>query len=244
MAKKVNAMKLIVTGGPTPVQIDRVRWISNVFGGTTGYMIALEAATRGADVTLLLGPHQIRGVAITADEPLRDILAKVARLLTAKAEIVLRDGKLKIVHYRSFEELMELMKKNISSKEFDAVIHSSAVADYAPVVQEGKIKSSLDELIIRTTPTPKIIKLIKTWDPDIFQVQFKLEVGLSENALIEIAFSSLMKYDSDLVVANNMAGTSTTTAAAYFIDAILNVEKIETRKELYEKLIKKIAKKL
>lgn len=241
MVKSIKGKKILVTGGPTPVPIDRVRYISNVFGGTTGYMIALEAATRGAKVTLLLGSHQIKEMDIAVDGSMGSILAKIGRVILTKAKIFFRGGELNILHYRSFDDLMKLMEENISSKEFDAVIHSSAVADYAPVMQEGKIKSNLDELIIRTKPTPKIIKLIKIWDSGIYQVQFKLEVGLSEDDLKETAYLSLVKYDSDLVVANNMAGTSTTTAAAYFIDTGKNVVKIATRKELYEKLIAKVA---
>ncbi len=241
MAKRINGKKILVTGGPTPVPIDGVRSISNVFGGTTGYMIALFAATQGARVTLLLGPHQIRETDIAADGSLKDILAKTGRVVLAKAKIFFRGGELVILHYRFFDELKKMMEDNIASKDFDAVIHSSAVADYAPVKQTGKIKSSLDELVIKTTPTPKIIKLIKAWDPNIFQVQFKLEVGLVEDVLINTAYESLKKYKSDLVVANNMAGTSTTTAAAYFIDTGKNVVRIATRKELYEKLIAKVA---
>jgi phosphopantothenoylcysteine decarboxylase/phosphopantothenate--cysteine ligase len=244
MAKKANRIKVLVTAGPTPVPIDRVRQISNVFGGTTGYMIALEAAMRGFDVTLLLGPHQIREMDIAADVSMGGILAKTARVILAKGKMFFHGGSLKIVHYRFFDELMKLMEENISSKEFDVVIHSAAVADYAPVVQEGKIKSSLDALVIRTTPTPKIIKSIKVWDPDIYQVQFKLEVGLTRKDLIETAYLSLMKYGSDLVVANNKAGTSTTTAAAYIIDVHMNIDEIATRKELYEKLIDKITEEI
>jgi len=244
MAKKMNEMKVLVTGGPTPVPIDQVRWISNVFGGTTGYMIALAAAVKGVKVTLLLGPHQIRETDIAADEPLKNILAKTAKVVWVKAKIFSHGGELKILHYRSFDELMSMMESNIGTKKFDAVIHSSAVADYAPVKQSGKIKSSLEELVIRTTPTPKIIKLIKTWDPNIFQVQFKLEVGLTESDLIETAHKSLVKYHSDLVIANNMVGTSTTTAAAYFIDTEMNVVKILTRQEMYEKLVAIVAEKI
>jgi phosphopantothenoylcysteine decarboxylase/phosphopantothenate--cysteine ligase len=51
--------KLLVTAGPTYENIDPVRYIGNRSSGRMGVAIAAEAARRGADVTLVLGPSSL-----------------------------------------------------------------------------------------------------------------------------------------------------------------------------------------
>ena len=242
MNRILRNKKILITAGPTWVSIDDVRVITNVFGGTTGYRIATLAAEMGAEVTLLLGPYTIKETSIMIDEPFRNILTKAKDIFFAKTRMFLAGGKIEIVNYQYFDELMNLMKERISTGEYNAVIHSAAVADYAPLKTDGKIGSGFNELEIRTAPTPKIISYIKEWDPDIFLVQFKLEVGLTEEELIERAFTGLVKYAGDLVVANNKFGTSETTAAAYFVDAAKNVTVVTKREEMYKQLLVEIGK--
>lgn len=242
MKEILKGKKILVTGGSTWVPIDNVRVITNVFGGTTGYRIAILAAQMGASVTLLLGPHKIEDTTIFIDEPVEKALEKMQRYILEREKMAEAGGKLIIVHYDYFQDLMNLMEKYISTRSFSAVIHSAAVADYAPVKQEGKIGSGLSGLDIKTTPTPKIISHIKDWDPDTYLVQFKLEVGLSEKDLIEKAVNGIKKNRADLAVANNKAGTSETTAAAYLVEKDGKFATIATREEMYEKLLENIAK--
>ncbi|MFA6097474.1 MAG: phosphopantothenoylcysteine decarboxylase [Candidatus Paceibacterota bacterium] len=244
MNETLKGKKILVTGGSTWVPIDNVRVITNVFGGTTGYRIAIQAAKMGADVTLLLGPHRIEDTTVFIDEPVETVLAKMQRYILEREKIAAAGGRLEIVHYDYFQELMDLMEKYVSTRQFHAVIHSSAVADYAPTKQDGKISSGLNELSIRTTPTPKIISHIKDWDPNVYLVQFKLEVGLSEEDLIAKAVAGIIKNRANLAVANNKAGTSTTTAAAYLVEKDGSFVKIDTREEMYEKLMSEIGKNL
>jgi phosphopantothenoylcysteine decarboxylase / phosphopantothenate---cysteine ligase len=48
--------RVAITAGPTRERFDPVRFLSNASTGATGIALAREAALRGADVTLLLGP--------------------------------------------------------------------------------------------------------------------------------------------------------------------------------------------
>ena len=60
---------VVVTAGPTHEAIDPVRFIGNHSSGTMGIAIADEAARRGADVRLVLGPATVSpppGLAVTA----------------------------------------------------------------------------------------------------------------------------------------------------------------------------------
>ncbi|MHA1121267.1 MAG: bifunctional phosphopantothenoylcysteine decarboxylase/phosphopantothenate--cysteine ligase CoaBC [Candidatus Heimdallarchaeota archaeon] len=52
----LSKKKVIVTAGPTKIWIDDIRFISNPSTGKMGIEIAQEAASRGAEVTLILGP--------------------------------------------------------------------------------------------------------------------------------------------------------------------------------------------
>lgn len=48
--------RVAITAGPTREAFDPIRFVSNASTGSTGIALAREAAMRGADVTLLLGP--------------------------------------------------------------------------------------------------------------------------------------------------------------------------------------------
>ena len=54
--RSLAGKRVAITAGPTREAFDPVRFVSNASTGATGIAIAREAALRGADVTLLLGP--------------------------------------------------------------------------------------------------------------------------------------------------------------------------------------------
>ncbi len=55
----LEGVRVLVFAGATQEPIDPVRYISNRASGKTGYAIAEEAARRGADVTLVIGPNTL-----------------------------------------------------------------------------------------------------------------------------------------------------------------------------------------
>lgn len=58
--KDLAGKKVLVTAGPTIAPIDPVRFITNRSTGKMGYAIAEEARDRGAEVTLISGPSNIK----------------------------------------------------------------------------------------------------------------------------------------------------------------------------------------
>ena len=54
--QSLSKTRVLITAGPTREAFDPVRFISNPSTGETGIALAREAALRGADVTLILGP--------------------------------------------------------------------------------------------------------------------------------------------------------------------------------------------
>lgn len=58
--KDLLGKKILVTAGPTQESIDPVRYITNHSSGKMGYAIAEAAIQRGANVTLVTGPTNLR----------------------------------------------------------------------------------------------------------------------------------------------------------------------------------------
>ncbi len=92
--KDLAGKKVLVTAGPTQESLDPVRYLTNHSSGKMGYAIAIAAARRGAEVTLVSGPTAlprplfvnfvpVRSAqdmfeAVTAAAPQQDIIIKAA----------------------------------------------------------------------------------------------------------------------------------------------------------------------
>lgn len=213
MKKNISGKNILITAGPTWVAIDKVRVLSNIASGRTGMAIASRAQKMGAKVTLLLGPGQI-----VPDKELKK--------------------NIRVLDFRYFDELYDLVKKEVKGKKYDIFIHSAAVSDYRPVkTSPGKIKSNRQELTIKLKPAIKIVDQIKKIDPSIFLVKFKLEIDKPDTQLINIAYKSMLHSNADLIVANTLQKT-------FIISPSKEVWKIKERKELGETLLKVISRDL
>jgi len=87
----------------------------------------------------------------------------------------------------------------------------SSGADHASLIDRaaGKVKSDEPELWLRLVRAPKLIDLIRAdWRFQGILVKFKLEVGVSEDRLLEIAEHSRQKSSADLMVANTLEGAN------------------------------------
>ena len=208
-------IRVLVTAGPTWMRIDRVRILTNLFSGRTGFLIAKFLKEKGFPATLLLGP--------------------VRFIPEAKG--------LNLIRFKYFEELRRLIKKELKDRNYKVVIHSAAVSDYKPLkVYKGKISSSHNKLLIELKPAPKIIKEIRKLRPDIYLIQFKLEAGKTKNKLIDKAYRSLLENNSDLVIANDLKDVRNSNYRAYLIDREKSVEVIKGRKDLAQKLFRVVRK--
>jgi phosphopantothenoylcysteine synthetase/decarboxylase len=208
-------MNVLVTAGNTQVPIDRVRCLTNVFTGRTGAQVALCAHARGHAVTLLTSHPAV--VAELHDGPLPS-------------------ERWAVLPYRTFDELRDLMRGAVQPGGLDAVIHSAAVSDYLsggvyapapgthfdpasgrweggpPALLDraaGKVKSDEPELWLRLVRAPKLIDLVRTeWGFGGVLVKFKLEVGIGEARLLDIAERSRRHSSADLMVANTLEGAA------------------------------------
>lgn len=234
-------MNILVTSGSTITMIDKVRGITNIFRGRTGFKIAEEAVCRGHRVTLLANS-------------------------VAEEWKVLSDWSgnlINIITYKTFDDLERIMRQELGNTNYDICIHSAAVSDYKvngvfkdsatvlgflnhtplPALYEianppGKIGSKLDELWLRLTPTTKLVDHIREWGlGDGKLVKFKLEVNVSPEELFNRASKSREESNADLIVANRLDDFSDwTTPSMQIINRKNNVIEI-SRKEMPSKLL-------
>jgi len=87
LAGDLAGRRVLVTAGPTFEPIDAVRFLGNRSSGRMGFAVALQAAGRGASVTLVTGPVALDdppGVEVvrveTAEEMAEEVLARYERL--------------------------------------------------------------------------------------------------------------------------------------------------------------------
>lgn len=184
-------MRTLVTAGSTIAPIDQVRALSNIFQGHTGTAIAKYFAEQGEEVILL----------------------------TSSPKLAPKLPGLQVVRFRTFDELESLMREYIDKQKggpLDTIIHSAAVGDYrvegvfskqegqlVELDSSGKVGSDHSELFLRLVPTPKLVDLIRSpWNFTGQLVKFKLQVGMSDGQLLEIANRSMHHSGADHIVAN------------------------------------------
>jgi len=109
-----------------------------------------------------------------------------------------------VKNFETFEDLSDLLNKN--SLKFDSIILCAAIADYLPKKQKGKIPSGKNKLIVEFSPSPKIIKKIKSIAPKSKIIAFKLEED--KGNLKEKSYRLLTKNKLDFVIGNTISAFS------------------------------------
>ena len=130
--KTLSGKKVLVTAGPTYEKIDPVRFIGNYSSGKMGYAIAEEAASRGAEVTLVSGPVDIK----------------------------VSGRGINVVKVESARQMLEACEAHFGDS--DIAVMCAAVADYAPAhSSDKKIKrEGHDAPVIELVKNPDIAKTL------------------------------------------------------------------------------------
>lgn len=152
----LKGKKALVTAGPTYERLDPVRFIGNFSTGKMGISLAESLASKGADVTLVLGPTHLRP----------------------------QNATIKIVLVESAEEMYDACTKVFP--EMDISILSAAVADYRPANKaEEKIKKKEDAFSLELIKNKDILAALgKMKQAQQILVGFALETNNEEaNAL-------------------------------------------------------------
>ncbi len=201
----LKGKKILITAGPTWVAIDSVRVISNIATGETGILLAEKLQRLGAKVTLVLGP----------------------------VGACCLNRKINLVRFRFFNELRDIINKELRSKRYDAVIHSAAVSDFKP---KQAIKGKIDSkklYNLRLLPLPKISRDIRRLASKAKIIIFKLESGISGETLIKRAKATQAKVNADFIVANRL-----NPYCAFIINRAGKTISARNKSELVNKLLK------
>lgn len=202
-------MNILITSGGTSEKIDRVRSITNHSTGRLGKIISETFLDKGDQVTLVTTPKAVRPAA---------------------------HPNLTIVQIENVAELLESLEPLVHTH--DALIHAMAVSDYTPVYMTGletvaassdmteflnktnsesKISSQDDVQVLFLKKTPKIISLVKEWNPAIRLIGFKLLVNVTKEELLKTARASLIKNQAEIIVANDLTEISNQEHRAYLV---------------------------
>jgi phosphopantothenoylcysteine decarboxylase/phosphopantothenate--cysteine ligase len=122
---------ILVTAGPTHEAIDPVRFIGNASSGKMGYALAEAFAEKGANVTLISGPTNLK----------------------------INHPNIKKIVITSAAEMFEAVKANFVNSAI--TVMAAAVADYSPTHQATeKIKKTTDNLQIALSKTIDILQYV------------------------------------------------------------------------------------
>ena len=224
-------MKILVTSGGTSEAIDSVRAITNHSTGRLGKIIT---------ETLLAAGHEV-------------CLITTKRALKPEAH-----PNLSIREINNTNDLLVEMQKRV--QDYQVLIHSMAVSDYTPVYMtsidevqaspdlsefltkhntETKISSKEEAQILFLKKNPKIISLVKEWNPKIHLIGFKLLVDVTKDHLIDVARESLNKNRADIIVANDLTQINSEQHLAYLVEEN-DYQTAYSKQEIAELIIKKI----
>lgn len=202
-------MHILITSGGTSEAIDSVRSITNHSTGSLGKILTETALAKGHQVTLITTPTSLK------PDP---------------------HPHLRLLLIENVEELLTEMQKEVPHHQ--ALIHAMAVSDYTPVYmtgleevekaqdlhsfihrenQEAKISSREEYQVLFLKKNPKIISLIKEWNPAIQLIGFKLLVDVSSEELIQVARDSLVKNHASMTIANDLTKIQNGQHQAYLV---------------------------
>ena len=213
-------MKILITAGATCEPIDDVRYLSNVSTGRTGMLLASMLADLGHSVFLLCSR--------SAGERCPEHPGIIAKSL-----------------FSSTEDLRQQLQSRLSSDAYDAVIQCAAVSDYRPEAPtRGKLSSDSPELVLRLTPTPKLLPLLKSYSSaPLFVIGFKLTSHASPEEA-RAAVEKLFKAgNTDLVIHNDLRDRESDGDRRLFRVYKKNMESIDAKglKELVTLLSEKLS---
>jgi phosphopantothenate--cysteine ligase len=247
-------MKLLITAGGTLERIDQVRHITNNSTGALGRAIvgaflSFEQVQTifyvcGAAAAAPPDSDKVRVLRITDVRELQDTLER----LFSSNRI---DG---IVHCMAVSDYTvdnvttsALLASGLagelplftSGEQLSSVIRRHLHGE-AGLALSGKISSDMDDMLVVLKKTPKIISMLRRYQPQAVLVGFKLLSGVAKETLIEAGSRLLQKNDCDLVFANDLSELSPTHHCGYLIQSDGSYERLEGRERIARSIAKNV----
>jgi phosphopantothenoylcysteine decarboxylase/phosphopantothenate--cysteine ligase len=178
-APDLAGRRLLVTAGPTHEPIDAVRYVGNRSSGSMGYLIAAEAARRGADVDLVSGP-------VSLPDP---VDVRVHRVETA-------------------EEMLRATLDRFDAADA-VVMTAAVADFRPASAAAGKLKKSAGPPEVMLVPNPDILATLAEKRNGQLLVGFAAETADVQGGLLEEGRRKLEAKGADLMVVNEVGRPGT-----------------------------------
>ena len=251
----VTKKNIIVTSGPTNERIDAVMKITNMSTGALGVKIADELLKEDDLGKLYYLSPKLAYKPKTKSEKLELVQIESALdLLNALKDIITNNDIYGVVHsaavgdyYGEYaitgEILASLIARNIYNKGLSIEELENTILEVIKnpdVITDNthKISSYQDNLMVKLGLTPKVIKSIKEFNPNIKLIGFKLLDGVSKEELLRVASNLREKNNADYIVANDLSRVGNGKHYATIINEEGIYRECETKDEIAKSLRK------
>ena len=180
--KDMKGMNVLVTAGPTQESLDPVRYITNHSTGKMGYAIATNAMLRGANVTLVSGPTNIK-----------------------------KPPFVNVIDIKSAQDMFEAVTSNAASQDI-IIKSAAVADYTPENVSDEKVKKKDGDMSIPLKRTQDILKYLGEHKPEgQFLCGFSMETqNMLENSRAKLEKKNLdMIIANNLKVAGAGFGTDT-----------------------------------
>lgn len=180
--KDMEGMNVLVTAGPTQESLDPVRYITNHSTGKMGYAIATNAMLRGANVTLVSGPTNIK-----------------------------KPPFVNVIDIKSAQDMFEAVTSNAASQDI-IIKSAAVADYTPENVSDEKVKKKDGDMSIPLKRTQDILKYLGEHKPEgQFLCGFSMETqNMLENSRAKLEKKNLdMIIANNLKVAGAGFGTDT-----------------------------------
>ncbi|MEE6286464.1 bifunctional phosphopantothenoylcysteine decarboxylase/phosphopantothenate--cysteine ligase CoaBC [Georgenia sp. MJ173] len=178
ITQDLSGRRVVVSAGGTREPLDPVRFLGNRSSGRQGAQLAVEAAHRGADVTLLAA----------AMDPAARALIKHPAITVAEVETT--------------AELLDAVVRETATA--DVLVMAAAVADYRPAdVAAGKLKKDDGPPAVELVENPDILATVAADrpHPGLVVVGFAAETG-TDAEVLELGRAKARRKGADLLAVN------------------------------------------
>lgn len=147
------------------------------------------------------------------------------------------------IDVESTQEMMDAIAKQIEST--DIYVSAAAISDFKiEDYCENKYPSE-DDITIKFAKLPKLLERIKQLNPNTFVVGFKAEAGVSKDELILKARNRMVKYNTDIMIANDIlvenGGPGSDNNEVYIIDEdSYDKVSLDSKENISKKIVDKV----
>ena len=135
----LKGKRIVITAGPTREALDPARYLSNRSSGKMGYALARTAARRGAEVTLVSGPVDIKAPSWVATIPVKTARQMHARVLelSEDADIIVKAAA--VSDFKPKNYCRQKIKKNQGLTSIEVEENPDILADLGESRRRGSV---------------------------------------------------------------------------------------------------------